>query len=177
MTLTVLRAETVTGEIVVCRPVRDVYGFYRDFANLPRFIGDVVAVERVGDATYRWLVSGPFGARIPVVVSVTEQRVDRLIRYQTRGAGPLRARWQLEFIADGEVGRTLVRERLTMPLGAVGRFALALIGKFPDREVRDNLNRLKELLESGSDGNTPAAARPTSSGRQAAPKAGERGTS
>jgi uncharacterized membrane protein len=146
--LQVMRTEPVTDEVVIRRPVQDVYGFYRDFTNLPRFVGDVVAVKHVGDTTYRWVVAGPFGARLRVAVRITEQRVNRLIRYETRGPAPLRARWQLEFAADNDAGKTRVREQLTTPLGLIGRSALALIGKFPDKEVRANLNRLKLLLES-----------------------------
>jgi uncharacterized membrane protein len=164
-----LRTQIVTDEVVIRRPVRAVYGFYRDFANLPQVLGDVVAVERVGDVTYRWVVSGPFGVRIPVTVTITEEHADRLIRYETRG--PLRGRWHLEFTAAGDAGTTRVREQLAIPLGVIGRCLLALIGKFPDREVRANLNRLKQLLEGGVDDRAPAAAPSPPWERPAAPKA------
>jgi hypothetical protein len=36
-----------------------------------------------------------------------------------------------------------------MPLGVLGRAALAVIGKFPDREVAANLTMLKQVLEGG----------------------------
>jgi uncharacterized membrane protein len=149
MRLPVGRDHPVTGEVVIRRPVADVYSFYRDFTNLPRFLGDVVTVEQVGDMTYRWLVSGPFGTRLPMTITVSEQRVDRLLRYQTRGPAPLQARWELEFAADTDAPETRVREQLVMPLGALGRSMLALIGKFPEREVAANLTRLKDLLETG----------------------------
>lgn len=164
-------ADTVTGEVVIRRPIQDVYSFYRDFANLPRFLGDVVTVERLADMTYRWVVTGPFGARVPVTVTITEQRVNRLIRYQTCGPALLRGRWQLDFSADTDSGPTRVREQLVVPLGAIGRALLALIGKFPDREVAANLTRLKQLLESG-----PSAPAATLSARPAAAVDGERGT-
>ena len=150
MRLAVPRAEAVSGEVVIGRPVRDVYAFYRDFANLPRFLGDVVAVKHVDDRSYRWVVAGPLGARLTLTVTIAEERVDELLRFQTRGPAPLRAQWRLDFAADHDGRATRVREQLTMPLGALGRSVLALIGKFPDREVRDNLNRLKQLLESGA---------------------------
>jgi len=35
------------------------------------------------------------------------------------------------------------------PLGRLGRAALALIGKFPAEEVTSNLQRLKEVMETG----------------------------
>jgi uncharacterized membrane protein len=148
--LAVPRADAVTDEVVIARLVRDVYAFYRDFANLPRFLGDVVAVEHVDDRSYRWVVAGPLGARLNLTVTIVEERVDEVIRFQTRGPASLRAQWRLDFAADQDGRATRVREQLTMPLGALGRSVLALIGKFPDREVRDDLNRLRQLLESGA---------------------------
>jgi uncharacterized membrane protein len=167
---------TVTGEVVIRRPVRAVFGFYRDLTNLPRFLGDVVAVEAVGETTYRWTVAGPFGTRVPMTVCITEQRDDELIRYQTCGPAPLRGRWELAFAADTGTGGTRVRERLVVPLGAVGLGLLAVIGKFPGREVTADLARLQRLLEAG-DGDEPhPAAPPMGSGQQAAADDGQRGT-
>jgi len=139
--------DTVTGEVVIRRPVQDVYRFYRDFANLPAFLGDVVAVRQITDATYRWLVAGPFRTRLPLTVTITEERVDRLIRYQTTGPLP-HGRWELSFTAESDARSTRVREQLVIPLGVVGRAVLALIGKFPAREVEANLTTLKQLLEA-----------------------------
>ena len=126
--------DTVTGEVVIRRPVQDVYRFYRDFANLPAFLGDVVAVRQITDTTYRWVVTGPFGSRLPLTVTITEERVDRLIRYRTTGPLP-HGRWELSFTAGTDARSTRVREQLVIPLGVVGRAVLALIGKFPAREV------------------------------------------
>ena len=105
-------AGTVTGEVVISRPVHVVYGFYRDFTNLPRVLGDVVAVEQVTGMTYRWIVAGPLGTRLPMTVTVTDQCVNELIRYQTGGPGPLRGRWELAFAFDKGSGGTRVREQL-----------------------------------------------------------------
>jgi uncharacterized membrane protein len=138
---------TVSGEVVIHRRPHDVYRFYRDFTNLPRFLGDVVAVRQLTGTTYRWVVAGPFGARIPLTVTITEQRVDRLIRYRTGGPLPY-GRWELSFTPESDAGGTRVREQLAIPLRAIGRAALALLGKFPDREVAANLTKLKQLLEA-----------------------------
>jgi uncharacterized membrane protein len=167
-------AEKVTGEVLINRPVEDVYRFYRDFTNLPRFLGDVVAVEQLSDTTYRWLVSGPFGARLPMTITVTEERLNRLLRYQSRGPAPLRGRWELEFLAEADGRRTRVQERLVTPLGPLGRSVLALIGKFPDQEVADNLGRLKQVLEATTGDDPPSVARPGSSAQPDAPDDGER---
>jgi uncharacterized membrane protein len=157
------RPETVTAEVVIHRPVQDVYGFYRNFANLPQIVGDVVAVEALNDASYRWVVAGPFGVRVRVTVTVTEQQTNHLLRYETRAPGPLRARWQLVFDDDGDpdLAGTRVREQLTIPLGGLGNILLAMVGKFPGREVTANLTRLKQLLEAGPAPSHPADAEGT----------------
>jgi hypothetical protein len=161
--------DTVTADVVIRRPLQDVYRFYRDFANLPAFLGDVVAVQQVADKTYRWVVAGPFGSRIPLTVTITEERVDRLIRYQTSGPLP-HGRWELSFAPESDAGGTRVREQLVIPLGVIGRAALALIGKFPHREVATNLTMLKQVLEAGQ-GSQSRATRASS--RRPAPRSDE----
>jgi uncharacterized membrane protein len=117
----------------------------------------------------------PFGARVPVTVTVTEQQVNQLIRYQTCGPTPLRSRWELAFAVDTGAGGTRVREQLVVPLGAIGRAVLAVIGKFPDRDVAANLTRLKQLLETSRGSDTLRHSR-TVCGRPEAPSDGEPGT-
>jgi len=159
----------VTGEVVIGRPVQVVYGFYRDFTNLPLVLGDVVAVEQVAGTTYRWIVAGPLGTRLPMTVTVIDQLVNERIHYQTGGPGPLSGQWELAFAVDTDSGGTRIREQLLVPMGAIGRAVLALIGKFPDREVAANLTRLKQLLETTTEPTRPppqSASRPDRPGAE-----------
>ncbi len=146
-------AGPVTG--VISRPVQVVYGFYRDFTNLPLVLGDVVAVEQVTCMTYRWIVAGPLGTRLPMTVTVTDQHVNKRIHYQTGGPGPLRGRWELAFAVDAGSSGTRIRDQLVVPMDTVGRAVLALIKEFPDREVAANLTRLKQLLEATTEPTCP----------------------
>src|SRR3954451_14118990 len=122
----VRRAGTVTGEVVSRRPVHVVYGFCRNFPNMPRFLADAVAAEQVADTTYRWIVTGPLGTRVPMRITITEQRVDQLIRYETGGPTPLRGRWELPCTVDTASGGTRVREQPVVPLGPSGGALLGL---------------------------------------------------
>ena len=45
-------------------PVEEVFKYYRNFENLPSFLGDVMAVEQIGPATSRWTIQGPLGIRM-----------------------------------------------------------------------------------------------------------------
>jgi uncharacterized membrane protein len=134
--------------IVIERPVADVFAFYRDFRNLPDFLGDVVRVEVIGERTSRWTICAPFGLELCWTVIVTALRPNAFIAYETEST-PAPARWEVGFLPGFRPDTTLVREVMSMPGGAIGRAALAAVGKPPDREMRANLRRLKERLETG----------------------------
>jgi uncharacterized membrane protein len=140
---------TIDRSVIIERPVEAVYEFYRDFRNLPAFLGDVMNIEETGPATSRWTIQGPLHIRTHWTIKVTEERTNESIRYETVSAGSLRTYWEIYFSPGRNAGQTEVREVLRSPLGRLGRAALALIGKFPAHEVSANLHRLKQVMETG----------------------------
>jgi uncharacterized membrane protein len=144
------KENTIEASVTIKRSVEDVFRFYRDFKNLPSFLGDVMAIEQIGPATSRWTIQGPLGIRANWTIKVTEERTNELIRYETVTLPGLRTCWEIHFAPVSGTDETEVREVMKAPLGSLGRVALALIGKFPAEEVSSNLHRLKELMETGS---------------------------
>jgi uncharacterized membrane protein len=140
---------TIEASVTIRRGVEEVFRFYRDFKNLPSFLGDVIAVEQIGPATSRWTIQGPLGIRVNWTIKVTEERTNELIRYETVTSPALSTYWEIHFAPGSVAGETEVREVMKAPLGRLGRGALALIGKFPAQEVSSNLNRLKQVMETG----------------------------
>ncbi len=140
---------TIEASVTIKRPIEEVFSFYRDFRNLPAFLGDVMAIEPIGPATSRWTIQGPMGIRVNWTVKVTEERRNELIRYEMVTLPLLRTYWEIHFARGPEAGQTEVRQVMKVPLARLGRAALALIGKFPAEEVSSNLHRLKEVMETG----------------------------
>jgi uncharacterized membrane protein len=140
------QVNTIDESVVIERPVEEVFAFYRDLRNLPSFLGDVMAVEQIDPATYKWTIQGPLGVRGHWTTTVTQARTNELIRYETSGTG---TSWEIHFAPGPQTGSTIVREVMKAPLGKLGRLALALIGKFPQEEVVANLHRLKQRMETG----------------------------
>jgi uncharacterized membrane protein len=138
----------IEESIVIERSVEDVFAFYRDFRNLPDFLGDVVRIEATGDRASRWTIKAPLGFELHWTVVVTDMRRDAFIAYQTESAAAP-ARWEISFSPGAAPGTTVVQEVMSMPGGRIAQAALAAIGKPPVKEVRANLRRLKELLETG----------------------------
>ena len=140
---------TIEASVQIHRDVDEVFNFYRDFRNLPHFLGDVMVVEPTGSTTSRWTIQGPFGVQAHWTVRVTEERPNALIRYETISLPGLGASWAIHFAPGPQAGEIQVREVMTSPLGSFGRAALALIGKYPAQEVAANLHRLKQFMETG----------------------------
>lgn len=140
---------TIEASITIHRPIEAVFSFYRNFANLPGFLGDVVAIEQLDLATYRWTIQGPLGIRANWKVRVTEVRTNEFIRYETVARPGLITYWEIHFTPASDAGNTEVRELMKAPLGRLGRILLAFIGKSPAEEVAANLRRLKEVMETG----------------------------
>ena len=139
----------IEATITIKRPVTEVFGFYRDFKNLPSFLGDVMAIEPTGPATSRWTIEGPFGIRAHWTIEVSEVRENELIRYETVTSPPTKTYWYIYFALGPEPGETQVREVMKAPGGRLVRDALALIGKYPAQEVLANLHRFKQVMETG----------------------------
>jgi uncharacterized membrane protein len=156
---------TVEGRVTIKRPVDKVYKFYRNFKNLPSFLGDVIAIDEIDSASSRWTIQGPLRIRVQWTIRVIEDRVNELIRYETVGSHGLRTYWEIYFSPGSTAGETEVHEVMRTPLGRIGRAALALIGKFPAEEVSANLHRLKELMETGRVTDTSYAVRGKFDGR------------
>jgi uncharacterized membrane protein len=142
--------QSIDASVQIHQPVNEVFAFYWDFRNLPRFLGDVIAVEPEGIGTSRWTIQGPLGVRVYWTIKVTEVRQNALIRYETNGLPGLRTRWEIQFIQGAGAGWTEVHEVMTSSLGTLGRVALGLMGKPPAEEVAANLRRLKQVMETGT---------------------------
>jgi uncharacterized membrane protein len=141
--------DTIETSVSIKRSVADVFRFYRDFTNLPKFLGDVMAVHQLDPVTYRWTIQGPLRIQANWTVKVSQERNNESIHYETITSPALKTHWGIHFAPGSTADETELREVMKGPFGRLGRAALALIGKFPAEEASSNLHRLKQLMETG----------------------------
>lgn len=140
-------SSSVVAEVDIRRPVGEVFAFLSDPANMPDFLGDVVAVEVLTPLRSRWTVGLPFGMRAHWISEIVEKVPDKVFSYRTSAFGRVTS-WRYTFEENGL--STRVREQLSMPGGYLPRLALRMARKNPVDEVHSNLHRLKQLLETGT---------------------------
>ncbi|MET9338774.1 SRPBCC family protein [Nonomuraea sp. NPDC003804] len=140
---------SIHASITVNRPRDLVYRFCRDLDNLPRFMTHLESVQPLDERRSRWQGKGPT-ADLSWVAEIVEDRVGELIAWTSPGRS-VTASGSARF-ADGPAGRGTVVEytlRYGRPGRALGAAVARMLGEHPEQRIRDDLRRLKQILETG----------------------------
>lgn len=142
----------VAKAITVWRPIEDVYAFWRDFENFPRFMFHVEHVEDLGGGRSHWVARAPAGRTVEWDAEITDDTPDERIAWHTIGDdNDVRHGGSVSFVpAPGGRGTEVhVSLGYDTPGGKVGAMIAKLFGEEPGQQVNDDLRRFKQILEVG----------------------------
>jgi uncharacterized membrane protein len=117
----------IVRAVTIQRARDELYAFWRDFGNLPRFMGYLHDAE------------------------IVEDHSGSLIRWRSLPGAQVPNRGEVRF-QDAPAGRgTEVRLRFEYdpPAGVVGATLAQALGRGADRQVRESLRNFKQLMEAG----------------------------
>ena len=135
--------------IEINRSPAEIYRFWRDLENLPRFLDHVEKVERIDDQRSHWVVRGPLGTQLEWQAEIINDHPDRMIAWESLPGAEVRNAGSVWFEPAGN-GCTRVKVALQYqpPAGVVGATIAELLGEAPDQQLAGDLRRLKELIEA-----------------------------
>jgi uncharacterized membrane protein len=137
--------------ITVNAPIAEVYAFWEDFRNLPRFMGDFASVEVSNDRTSRWSLTAPAGITLDWNVEITDATANQRIAWQTAEGTTLDASGEVRFrSAPGGRGTEVVFDATFNPPG--GELGTKIAGFFAEAlgtKIGSDLRRFKQLVELG----------------------------
>jgi uncharacterized membrane protein len=156
----------VEKSFTINRPVDEVFRYWRNFENLPKFMRHLRSVQPTGDRTSRWEVRSPIGTVIGWDAEITDERENDYILWRSLAGGTVEHRGSIEFRRTPFDGATEVAVSLDYrpPAGKLGSVFARLFGENPEQQVREDLRRFKQLMEAGEIPTT----RGQSSGRRSA---------
>ncbi|PTE22736.1 cyclase [Cereibacter changlensis JA139] len=144
-------ARAVTGRTVtIAKPRAELYAFWRDAANLPRFMSSVGSATTTGDVT-QWQLKGPAGMPLTLETRIIEHRDGELLVWRSTPDSQIEAAGRVTF-RDAPAGRgTEVEAQIAYvpPLGEAGRLVAKLFQSDPSIQGRRELKRFKMLMETG----------------------------
>ena len=145
------RGVSVRRTVNINKPIEDVYAFWRDLENLPRFMRHLESVTCDGSRRSHWVARGPGGRRVSWEAEIVEELPNERIAWRSLDDSDVRNAGAVSF-ERGPAGRgTTIRVSLSYapPGGKVAAAIARLFGEEPRQQIQDDLRRLKQLLEAG----------------------------
>ena len=144
--------DTIVGRTVtINRPREELYRFWRNFENLPRFMFHIERIEVFDNGRSHWVVKAPAGKQVEWDSVITEDRPNELIAWSTTDDAGVKNSGRIEF-RDAPAGRgTEVAATIIYdpPAGSVGKAIAKLFQREPKVQTRQDLRRFKQLMETG----------------------------
>jgi uncharacterized membrane protein len=141
----------VAQSVTINRSPEELYRFWRDFQNLPRFMKHLESVRERGDGRSHWAAKAPTGTTVEWDAVITEDRPNELIAWRSLEGADVDNVGSVRFErAPGGRGSIVkVEVWYSPPAGVVGATVAKLLGKNPGRQIKEDLRRFKQIMEAG----------------------------
>jgi uncharacterized membrane protein len=152
------RAVDLQKTITIGAPVEDVFSFWSNYENFPRFLSRVLQVRPSGrDGLSHWIVRGPAGMPIDFETEVSALVPHKVLGWRTVEGSRMGHAGLVRFepvagAQGAERGSTRVHVRMSYnpPAGWFGHEIARAFGADPKRSLDEDLMRMKTLLETGT---------------------------
>ncbi|HZO14825.1 MAG TPA: SRPBCC family protein, partial [Polyangiaceae bacterium] len=143
------RAIELNKAIHIAVPPEQLFAFFYNFENFPRFMLHLESVTVDGERSH-WVARGPAGVRVSWDAEIVRFEPNRLIAWQSLPGSMVQSAGVVRFEADAR-GGTLLAVHMTYnpPAGALGHTVASLFGADAKHALHDDLLRLKSLFEDG----------------------------
>jgi uncharacterized membrane protein len=137
----------VSKEVIVNAPVAQVYNFWRNFENFPRFMENIESIQVTGEDESHWKSKGPLGKTVEWDAKTISVQENKKIAWQSTG-GDIETHGAVTFEETGANStRVVVGLEYKPPGGAIGE-AVAKLFSDPEDQLTEDLNRFKKVAES-----------------------------
>lgn len=144
--------ETIGRTVTVRKPRDELFSFWRDFTNLPQFMGNLEKIEPgTSEGISTWFINGPMGKVFEIETQIERETEGALIAWKSTEGSEVETEGCVTFEdAPGERGtRVSLIIKYNQPGGEIGKAIAKLMGVAPDIQARHDLKRFKMLMETG----------------------------
>lgn len=157
----------VKQSVTIDRPAQELYERWRDLPRLPRLMRHLQSVTVLDERRSRWVASGPADATVTWEAVIVEDVPGEVIAWRSAESADVPNDGRVRFSAApaGQGTEVQVHLRYDPPLGVVGKTFARLFGEEPSQQVREDLKRFKQEVETGEvatiEGQPTGPGRPT----------------
>ena len=141
----------VQRTVIIDRPAAELYWFWRNFENLPRFMKHVESVQVLDNLHSHWAIRTPAGVTVEWDAEIINEIINELIGWRSLPGAVIPNAGSVSFKAAPYGRGTEMRVVLEYaPLaGKVGATLAKLFGAEPEQLLEDDIIRFKTLVETG----------------------------
>ena len=141
----------VETSIAINRAPAELYAFWRDFTNLPRFMNNLKSVTDRGNGRSHWVAKGIKGGAVEWDAEIYNERQNELIAWRSLENADVVKAGSVRFEPGTKGHGTYVRVTVNYnpPAGKLGKTILQLLGSEPKQMIKEDLRRFKQLMETG----------------------------
>ena len=145
------RGMHVRESVRIERPVSDVYVFWRQLENLPRVLTHLEQVTDLGDGRSHWIARGPADLGVEWDAEIVNELENRVIAWRSLPESDVVTAGSVTFkpVRGGRATELSVHLQYAPPAGRAGAFLARIFGREPSQTIREDLRRLKQVLEAG----------------------------
>jgi uncharacterized membrane protein len=139
----------IKESIIIMRPARALYEFWRNFSNLPRVMRHLVSVHEDDDGHSHWVARGPVGD-VEWIAEIIVDRPSDLISWRSLPDSSVATAGSVRFQVEPNNRGTIVEVVLSYnpPAGRVGAAVAWLTSSDPKTEIHADLRNFKRLMET-----------------------------
>jgi len=144
----------VEETFTINKPADELFAFWRNFENLPKFMSHLESVTRLDAADgkrTRWVARGPAGVPVKWDAEIINEEPNALIAWRSLGGADVDNAGSVRFV-ESPLGRG-TELKVTIDYiptaGVVGQALAKMIGQNPKMQIREDLRRFKQFMETG----------------------------
>jgi uncharacterized membrane protein len=137
--------------VTINASAEELYAFWRNFEQLPRFMDHLVSVTQIDPRRSHWVAKAPAGRTVKWDAETINEIPGALIGWRTLDGSDVVSAGSVRFkpAAGGRGTEVRVRLQYDPPAGKVGATVAWLLGHEPSQTIREDLRRFKQLMETG----------------------------
>jgi uncharacterized membrane protein len=145
------RGVRVRESIRIERPVDEVYRFWRQLENLPRFMSNLERVTDFGGGRSHWVAKAPAGTTVEWDAELIDDTENKRLSWRSLEGADVVTAGSVTFepVRTGRSTEIAVNLQYSPPAGKLGSTVAWLFGREPAQTIREDLRRLKQLIETG----------------------------
>jgi uncharacterized membrane protein len=141
----------VRKTVIINRSPEEVYRYWHDIGNVPKFMNRIESVQVTEGARSHWTAQGPGGVRAEWDAEMVNDEPNALIAWRSVEGSRVHNSGTVRFEPGpaGQGARVTVELQYAPRGGAISTRLARLLGSAPSQQLEGDLRRLKQILETG----------------------------